>query len=173
MQIDCQDFLSTSFMQIDCQDFLSTSFMQIDCQDFLSTSFMQVDCQDFLSTSLMQVGCQDFLSTSLMQVVVDSVSNYRLLEPTRLPKSDPVYTVPDSLGHDIEFVQFAVIFTLTTFSISIFYFLPYSYRFLLLNSVIYYHIFKSHTRLETIQFDIVTMWIPYRVNEVSCGRGSG
>ena len=28
---------------------------------------------------------------------------------------DPVYTVPDSVGHDIEFGWFAVIFTLTTF----------------------------------------------------------
>ena len=35
--------------------------------------------------------------------------------------SDPVYTVPDSCGHDIEFSQFAVIFTLTTFSMISFY----------------------------------------------------
>ncbi len=45
---------------------------------------------------------------------------------------DPVYTVPDSHSHDIEFGQFELIFTL----------------------------------LETIQFDIVTMWIRYRVNGV-------
>ena len=29
----------------------------------------------------------------------------------------PVYTVPDSRSHDIEFGQFAVIFILTTFSL--------------------------------------------------------
>ena len=31
----------------------------------------------------------------------------------------------------------------------------------------YYYIFESHTRLETIQFDVVTMRIRYRVNGVS------
>ena len=30
---------------------------------------------------------------------------------------DPVYTVTDSCGHEIEFGKFAVIFTLTIFSI--------------------------------------------------------
>ena len=39
---------------------------------------------------------------------------------------EPVYTVPDSLGHVIEFELFAVIFTLTTIF----------YDYLLLNSAI-------------------------------------
>ena len=65
---------------------------------------------------------------------------------------DPVYTVPDSLGHDIEFGYFAVIFTLTTFF----------YDYLLLNPAILSKC-KSHTCRATIQFDIVTMWIRYSV----------
>ena len=40
----------------------------------------------------------------------------------------PIYTVPDSCGHDIEFGQFTVIVTLTTFSM-----------------------IRNYTRLETVE----------------------
>ena len=45
-----------------------------------------------------------------------------IISGTRIPNRlylDPVYTVPDSRSHDIDFDQFAVIFTLTTFSLII------------------------------------------------------
>ena len=50
----------------------------------------------------------------------------------------PTHTVPHSDGDNVNFGQFAVIFTFIQST---------------------FHKFKSHTRLETIQFDVATMRI--------------
>ena len=47
--------------------------------------------------------------------------NYAFLETYSTSNLDPVYTVPDPCGHDIEFGQVTVIFTLTTVSMISFY----------------------------------------------------
>ena len=60
--------------------------------------------------------------------------------------SDLIYTIPDSHRLDIEFGQFAVIMTVTTFSF-------------IICCQILYHKFKSHARLESIQFHIVILRI--------------
>ena len=61
----------------------------------------------------MQTGSRKLLS-KIKILRLENVSKlYRALCSLLL---DPVYTVPDSRSHDIEFGQFEVIFTLTTFS---------------------------------------------------------
>ena len=53
-----------------------------------------------------------------MSELLNYLSIYKVAKVIRkIPNElDPAYTVPDSRSHDIEFGHFAVIFTLTTFS---------------------------------------------------------
>lgn len=67
--------------------------------------------------------------------------------------------VPDAHGHDIEYAQFEVIFTLTTFSFGL---VVIQFCNIIINLT------AKLVLIQTTQFDIMTMRIRYRVNGRLC-----
>ena len=77
MQVDCQDFLSTSLMQVVSTTCSKSAACLLPFGHQALSQSVRNACSGLMITGLFQVNCQHFLSTSLVHIVSTTYSSHQ------------------------------------------------------------------------------------------------